>query len=154
MTKRKLLAVWTVAFCGLFLFTGTAIGALTDWGKTRAYAQTIESHKDFKNFRNFVEVDGEGIKDPGILKRFGGEGEAKMICSVTPLQAAELDAFFHVKEFDINIGGNIVTIEKVSGRTLTAKQLKDFLRASDESLQCHLIGRGHVFFLPLIPHIS
>jgi hypothetical protein len=154
MKKFKLAALWVVAFCGLFLFTGVAFGHLTGMGTTQAYAQTVKSHSDFRDSRNFVEVDGDGGDNHGMLDKLGGDANTKMICSVTPLQAAELDAFFHVKEFNFQVDGNVMTVERVSGHNLTKKQLKDFLKASDASLNCHVIGGGHVFFLPLIPHIS
>jgi hypothetical protein len=169
--KAKLFTVWVVAFFGLFLFSSSAVGALTSWGQDQAYAEAVQAHrKEFGgSSKNFVEVKNFGHRDKkdhrdksdhrdkkdkkgGFFDGIGGgDGEVTLICSVTPLQAAELDAFFNVKEFQIQIGDDIITIERVAGKHLTEAELRAFLRASDPDLDCEIVGRAHVFFLPLIP---
>ena len=160
MKKRRLF--WIVNFSVLTLFSMYTLASTFALGSHKAYAETLSRDDFHKKSHHFVVVDNDDDKDsndhdkdkhkhkPGA----GGSGEVETICTLNDRQVAELDAFFKVDTFQVNVNGDVVTIAAVSGKHLTKKELKDFLKASDQTLECKIVERHHVFFLPVLPQIS
>lgn len=144
--RKKLF--WATNMGVLSLFTLYGVGVLFGIGTERAYAQTLSEDGFYESGDGFVVVEPEGSS---VAARVRGNQE---ICSLNSTQVAQLDAFFDVDTFDIEVEETDVTIASVSGRHLTKQQLMDYLRASDESLRCKVIQHHRVFFLPVIPGVS
>jgi hypothetical protein len=73
-------------------------------------------------------------------------------CMVTAQQVAELDAFFNVKTFDVEVNGQDTTVAAVKARGLTRAQLRDYLEANNEGdLDCSITRYKGVFYLPVQP---
>ncbi len=146
---------WVLVFGILSVFTLFTVGNATGWAQNKAYAETIHNnHMESRGGHKLVVVDVDN-EDKGVTERLSHfSSNEQAICQLSATQAAELDAFFEVNQSEVNINGEDVTIATVSGRHLTSHQLKEFLRASDASLECHLVGQAHVFFLPVIPQVS
>jgi len=158
--KRKL--YWVASSLALVLFTAYAIAGVLGLGADKAYADAISKHDMFKESSNFVVVnedsqdeDNNGHGQGGGLN---GLGQAltgsEVICSLTPTQVAQLDAFFNVHTFTVSVQGKDVEVATVQGRHLTKHELEQFLQASNTSLDCQIVGQHHIFFFPVLPQIS
>ena len=141
---------WLASFVALVLFTAYAVIGVFGFGTNQAYAEALSHGNMTRMSKHFVVVNDD--KTPEGVGGMLQNGEA--ICSLTPTQAAELDAFFRVHTITVKVGGNPVEIATVSGRHLTKQELLDFLKASNQSLDCQVVGMRHLFFLPIIPQIS
>lgn len=152
--KKKL--YWIMSLASLTLFTAYAAAGLLGFGASTAYADAITEGGMIKMSKNFVVVNEDQSDEEG--QPLGGIGQAfqsgEVICSLTPTQAAELAAFFDVHTFTVGVQGSAVQVATVSGRHLTKQELMNFLRASNQSLDCQIVGVHHLFFLPIIPQIS
>lgn len=156
--RRKLF--WSLNFLILGAFTFYAAIGVLGVGAHHAYADALDHDDFYRQSHNFVVVHGEhnGAPDPGgsgLSSGGSGSGGGEEICSLTPTQEQELDAFFNVQLNNITVSnGDTVQVAIVSGRQLTQSQLTQFLRVSDQSLNCQVVGTAHVFFLPVLPQIS
>ena len=150
MRSRKQKFMWTFSFLVLSLFTVYSLFGMLGIGTTPAYAETLSKNDFYKRGKQFMLVDKKE-KNGGITGNFNGEQE---ICSLNTEQVAELDAFFKVDTFDVDVRGENVTIAAVSGKRLTKQQLLNYLKASDQSLECHLVQHHRMFFLPVLPQLS
>lgn len=72
-------------------------------------------------------------------------------CTLSAEQVAELDAFFKVKTFELDVDGQPTTVAAVKGKHLTKAQLKAYLGVSDAELDCSITRHKHWFFLPVQP---
>ncbi len=76
-------------------------------------------------------------------------------CMLTAEQVAELDAFFKVKTFAVEVNGQDMTVAALKGRDLTKAQIRNYLEASNgsEELSCSITRHKGVFYLPVQPSI-
>lgn len=143
--KKKLM--WGFNFFVLTLFSAFALTSFFGGSTSKAYAETLSHNNFYKKGKHFMVVDRHG--------RFKGSHHGKQeICALTTEQVAELDAFFKVKQFELEIKGEAVLIAAVSGKHLTKKQLMDYLKASDHDLKCKIIHHHRIFFFPVLPQVS
>lgn len=151
MRVRKKL-FWMVNFLVLTLFSLYAVSGTLGFGAKHAYADALENGNFYKKSKNFVVVNND--QDNGSQGSVSASSSDDVVCSLTPTQAAELDAFFRVQISNFTINNNNVEVAVVSGHHLTKSELLAFLKASNQSLDCQVIGVHHVFFLPVLPQIS
>jgi hypothetical protein len=145
--KKKLF--WVTNFSVLAFFSFYTLSGFLGFGTSQAYAATLKEGDFHKKGKHFVVVENDEGQPQGSLS------SEQEICTLSSTQAAELDAFFNVKIMDIQVSGETtVELAAVHGKHLTKRQLLEFLRASDESLDCHVVSVRHIFFLPVIPQIS
>jgi hypothetical protein len=142
--KKKIL--WGFSFFTLALFSLYALMGTFGLGTNKAYAQTLSKDDFYKRGRHFVALDKAGLR--------GEIHGSQEICTLHSEQVAELDAFFNVRTFEFDIKGEEVTVAAVQGRHLTKKQLMQYLKASDEDLQCQIVHRHKIFFFPVVPQVS
>jgi hypothetical protein len=146
-----------MSFIALILFSAYAVVGVLGVGSDTAYADALKHGDMLKHSHQFVVVDsdndgqGNGNGGGGIARALAGSQD---ICSLTPTQASELDAFFNVHTRNINVGSTNVEVATVQGRHLTRQQLLDFLRATNQTLDCEVVGVHHIFIFPIIPQIS
>jgi hypothetical protein len=146
--KKKI--IWSINFFVLGLFTIYSLTGIFGGGVNKAYAETLSKDGFYKHGKKFMVVDKHESKT-GF--RAGVEGDQE-ICMLSTEQVAELDAFFNVQTFNLQVQEDTVTIASVSGRRLTKQQLLDYLRASDSNLDCRIIQHQRVFFMPVLPQVS
>ena len=151
-TKKKLF--WILNFSVLAMFSLYALSGTLGFANKKAYADTLADGNFHARSKHFMVVDKDKDDDKDKGTSAGASDSTKEICTLNDQQVAELDAFFKVNTFSLTVNGDVVTIAAVSGRHLTKKQLMDFLKASDSTLQCKLVQQHHVFFLPVLPQIS
>lgn len=150
--KKKLF--WIVNFSVLALFSLYALSGSLGFGTRAAYADALESHDFASKSKNFVVVhNDDGINGPRGAALSASSSD-DVICSLTPTQAAQLDAFFNVNITKFNVNNTTVQVAVVSGHHLTKSELLAFLKASNQSLDCQVVGAQHVFFMPVLPQIS
>ncbi len=152
--KLKRTIFWSLNFLVLSMFSLYAASSMLGFGTHKAYAAALNNNNFYQQSKHFVVVHGEhnGNPDPGGA---GMTSNGQEICSLTPTQEQQLDAFFDVQTDTIKVSdGTDVQVAVVSGQSLTKEQLLRFLRVTDQSLHCHVIGTAHVFFLPVLPQIS
>ena len=159
--KRKLYLLMSLAT--LMLFSFYAVAGVIGIGADTAYADAIEKDGMLKTSNHFVVVgnddENKGENDgQGNNNGSGGIADAlasgEVICSLTPTQVAELDAFFNVHTRNVDVNGATVQVATVQGRHLTKSQLMDYLHATNQTLQCEIVGVHHVFIFPIVPQIS
>lgn len=150
--KKKLF--WVTNFLVLALFSVYAASGLLGFGTRAAYADTLESHDFASKSKNFVVVHNDENAGGPRGAALSASSSDDVICSLTPTQAAQLDAFFSVNITSFNVNNNTVQVAVVSGHHLTRSELIAFLRASNQSLDCQVVGAQHVFFMPVLPQIS
>lgn len=149
--KKKLF--WIVNFSVLAMFSLYALSGTSGFASKKAYADTLADGNFHARSKHFMVVDKD--KDDNDKSTSAGASDStKEICTLNDQQVAELDAFFKVNTFSLTVNGDVVTIAAVSGHHLTKKQLMDFLKASDSTLECKLVVQHHVFFLPVLPQLS
>lgn len=150
--KKKLF--WIANFSVLALFSLYALSGVFGFGTRAAYADSLESHNFASKSKNFVVVhNDENVNGPRGAA-ISASSSDDVICSLTPTQAAQLDAFFNVNLTNFNVNNTNVQVAVVSGHHLTKSELIAFLRASNQSLDCQVVGEQHVFFMPVLPQIS
>lgn len=143
---------WIANFSVLSLFSFYTLSGVMGFGTNQAYAATLNKDGFHRKGKHFVVVDKDEDDNEQPQGSITSEQE---ICTLTSTQAAQLDAFFNVRILDIQVSGEeTVEVAAVRGRHLTKRQLLEFLRASDQSLDCQVVGMRHIFFLPVIPQIS
>jgi hypothetical protein len=75
-------------------------------------------------------------------------------CMVSAEQIAELDAFFKVKTFDIEVNDQNVTVAAIKGKGLTRAQIRAYLQAgADTDLNCSITSYKGAFYLPVQPSV-
>jgi hypothetical protein len=146
--KKKI--IWSINFFILGLFSLYSLVSIFGASPAKAYAQSLSENGFHKKGQNFMVVDKEKPRG-GVSARLAGEQE---ICMLSTEQVAELDAFFNVDTFALEVEGNTVTIASIKGRHLSKHQLLDYLQASDSELDCQVIQHHHIFFLPVLPQVS
>lgn len=149
----KKVVFWIFSFSLLTLFTLSSIGNVFGIGTGTAYAETISDRGFYDKDKRYFIVGRDDDKK-GVFDKFQKLQEDEEICALTPEQVAELDAFFKVKTTELKIHGDIVTIAGVSGHHLTKRQLMDYLRVNDASLDCRIVKKRRVFLFPVLPQIS
>lgn len=152
--KKKLF--WAINFSVLALFSLYALSGTLGFGTKAAYADALANHDFASKSKNFVVVHNDESSNSGGPRNaaLSASTSDDVICSLTPTQAAQLDAFFNVNVTNFNVNNSNVQVAVVSGHHLTKSELMAFLNASNQSLDCQIVGAQHVFFMPVLPQIS
>lgn len=151
--KKKLF--WATNFLVLALFSVYAASGFLGLGNKAAYADALRNNDFAARSKNFVVVQNDESAGSGPRgAALSASSSDDVICSLTPTQAAQLDAFFNVNITHFNVNNTNVQVAIVSGHHLTRSELIAFLQASNQSLDCQVVGAQHVFFMPVLPQIS
>ena len=146
-TRSKKLASWLLIVPTLFFFSFTVVAAAQTSGKP-SYAQAA---KQLPRNRPLVLMSAKS-SGGGVFDWFARAYSSGQLCAVTSSELAKIGARYRTGHMTINVDGKPVDVVTVTGKGANDRELRRML--GDPTIECRLVRRSSIFYLPFDAHGS
>ena len=146
-TRAKKLASWLLIVPTLFFFSFTVVAAAQSSGNS-SYANAA---KQLPRNQPLVLVRTKSSGD-SVFDWFAQAYSSGQLCSVTRSELARISARYRTGHMTINVHGSAVDVVTVDGQGANDRELRQML--ADPTVECRLVRRASIFYLPFDAHGS
>jgi hypothetical protein len=144
-SRTKRLAWWLVIVPALALFSfSLAAGAGTGKPDLASAAEDLPPNKPLVYVR--------ASHEDGLVGWLKDKWAGHELCSVSPSQLEQIASEYQIGHVTMTMDGAPVDVVTVSGQGANDAELRSLLDAP--ALQCHLVRRASIFYLPFDAHTS